>query len=60
MVVSASVAEVVSLVTMGLGVMIAETGVVRGSIPSPITWCINQFISVPIGGLIARDEIGEG
>jgi hypothetical protein len=40
MVWSASVAEVVSRVTIGLGVMMALTGVTRGSIPSPTT-CVH-------------------
>lgn len=38
-------AEVVSRVTMGLGVMMALTGVVRGSSPSPTTCFARQLIS---------------
>lgn len=34
----ASVADVVSRVTMGFGVIMALTGVIRGSIPSPTTF----------------------
>lgn len=37
---SASVADVVSRVTIGFGVMMALTGVTRGSIPSPTT-CVD-------------------
>lgn len=45
-VVKASVAEVVSRVTIGLRVMIAETGVVRGSRPSPMTCAPDELLPI--------------